>query len=511
MALRPCADATQRAGRHRRRGRTRPATEAARPARRAASTQTVTWRQLDDALAELARSLQRAAQPHATISPRGCGTSRGRPRPWPTWPRRWPASAATRSARTCCSGRRPASNAIAAHRADLVRGADDAAALRLRLEELEEAARSMALEMEFDFLLDPERMLLSIGYLVARRHARRQLLRPAGLGGAARKLLRHRQGRRSGAPLVPPGPRGDAGRPWRGADLVVGIDVRISDAVAGHAGAGRKPARADQSADRAPADRLRRQTLGVPWGVSESAYNARDLEFTYQYSNFGVPGLGLKRGLADNVVVAPYATALATMVDPQAAVRQFGAARRSRRARPLRLLRGAGLHAGPGARRAASVAIVRAFMAHHQGMTIVAIADALLDGVMRARFHAEPIVQATELLLQERMPRDVAVAQPWASEVKSPAQGARRRTLPAVGGFSSAHQATPADASAVERPLHRHADGRRLRLQPLARLGRDPLARRRDLRRLGLLCLPAGRAQRQRLVGRLSAERRRAR
>ena len=62
------------------------------------------------------------------------------------------------------------------------------------------------------------------------------------------------------------------------------------------------------------ADKLR-----LPWGVSESAYNARDLEFTYQYSNFGIPGLGLKRGLADNLVVAPYATGLATMVDPRAA------------------------------------------------------------------------------------------------------------------------------------------------------------------------------------------------
>ena len=64
-------------------------------------------------------------------------------------------------------------------------------------------------------------------------------------------------------------------------------------------------------------------------------------------------------------------------------------------------------------------------------MTIVAIADALLDGAMRARFHAEPIVQATELLLQERMPRDVAVARPWAAEVKSAAKirgrGAVRR------------------------------------------------------------------------------------
>jgi cyclic beta-1,2-glucan synthetase len=62
---------------------------------------------------------------------------------------------------------------------------------------------------------------------------------------------------------------------------------------------------------------------GVPWGVSESAYNVRDLEMTYQYSNFGVPGLGLRRGLGEDVVVAPYATGLAAMVDPAAAVRNF--------------------------------------------------------------------------------------------------------------------------------------------------------------------------------------------
>src|SRR6059058_5028077 len=62
---------------------------------------------------------------------------------------------------------------------------------------------------------------------------------------------------------------------------------------------------------------------GVPWGVSESAYNARDLNLTYQYSNFGVPGLGLKRGLSENVVVTPYATGLAAMIDPQAARRNY--------------------------------------------------------------------------------------------------------------------------------------------------------------------------------------------
>ena len=61
----------------------------------------------------------------------------------------------------------------------------------------------------------------------------------------------------------------------------------------------------------------------LPWGISESAYNARDLQLTYQYSNFGIPGLGLKRGLGEDAVVAPYATALAAIIDPVAAARNF--------------------------------------------------------------------------------------------------------------------------------------------------------------------------------------------
>jgi cyclic beta-1,2-glucan synthetase len=156
--------------------------------------------------------------------------------------------------------------------------------------------------------------------------------------------------------------------------------------------------------------------IGVPWGISESAYNARDKELTYQYSNFGVPGLGFKRGLSKNVVIAPYATALATMVDPAAATANF-----------IRLaaLGGCGRYGFYEALDFTStrlpegklMAVVRAYMAHHQGMTVLAIANALLDGVMRTRFHAEPMIQATELLLQERTPRDVAVAHPRAEEV----------------------------------------------------------------------------------------------
>ena len=142
----------------------------------------------------------------------------------------------------------------------------------------------------------------------------------------------------------------------------------------------------------------------TPWGVSESAYNARDVEFTYQYSNFGVPELGLKRGLADNLVIAPYATGLASMIAPNDAAENFAA------------LNDLGARGTFGFYEAVDFTktrvapskryeIVKAYMAHHQGMTIVALANAVLGDLMPKRFHAEPIVQATELLLQERAPR----------------------------------------------------------------------------------------------------------
>jgi cyclic beta-1,2-glucan synthetase len=131
----------------------------------------------------------------------------------------------------------------------------------------------------------------------------------------------------------------------------------------------------------------------LPWGISESAFNARDLELTYQYSNFGVPGLGLKRGLGENKVIAPYATALGAMVEPQAALRNF---------RRIEAAGGLGrygfyeaLDYTPSRVPAdKDVAVVRAFMAHHQGMTIVALANTVLDGVMRDRFHAEPMIKS---------------------------------------------------------------------------------------------------------------------
>jgi cyclic beta-1,2-glucan synthetase len=179
----------------------------------------------------------------------------------------------------------------------------------------------------------------------------------------------------------------------------------------------------------------------VPWGESESAYNARDLNFTYQYSSFGVPGLGLKRGLSEDIVVAPYATALAAMINPSAAIQNFA---------KLEQAGGRGAYGFYEALDYTStrlpedetVAVVRTYFTHHQGMLLVAISNVVDDGAMRARFHAEPMVQATELLLQERTPRDVLVARPRAEEVSATAR-VRELIPPALRRFTTPHTRIP--------------------------------------------------------------------
>ncbi|HET7755304.1 MAG TPA: glucoamylase family protein, partial [Anaeromyxobacteraceae bacterium] len=157
---------------------------------------------------------------------------------------------------------------------------------------------------------------------------------------------------------------------------------------------------------------------GVPWGISESAYDAVDRHDNYQYKAFGVPGLGLKRGLASELVVAPYATALAALVEPAAAannLRRLVAAGLDGAYGPYDAVdfsrrRGDSEDAAPAGKPEGKV--VRTYLAHHQGMTLTAIANVLRDNRMVERFHADPRVQATELLLQERAPRHVPVMRP---------------------------------------------------------------------------------------------------
>ena len=212
---------------------------------------------------------------------------------------------------------------------------------------------------------------------------------------------------------------------------------------------------------------------GVPWGISESGFNARDLAQRYQYSGFGVPGLGIRRGLSDALVIAPYATALATMIRPDAAVRNLARLTASGAAGRYRL-REALDYTARRLPRGASVAIVNSYMAHHQGMVVAALGNVVNNRAMVERFHAEPAVEATELLLQERMPRDTLAARPR-PEVTSAANV--RDTVPPISRrFTSPHDTVPRTHLPVQRALRRDGDGCRRRLQPLGRSRGEPLA-----------------------------------
>ena len=157
---------------------------------------------------------------------------------------------------------------------------------------------------------------------------------------------------------------------------------------------------------------------GVPWGISESGYNTIDQYKTYQYRAFGVPGMGLKRGLAEDLVIAPYASALALMVAPELACRN------------LERLDADGQQGAYGFYEAvdytpsrlppgAVSVTVRQFMAHHEGMSLLSLASVLLDKPMQRRFLSDPMLRAADLLLQERVPKAAAPVYPHATEASA--------------------------------------------------------------------------------------------
>ena len=143
---------------------------------------------------------------------------------------------------------------------------------------------------------------------------------------------------------------------------------------------------------------------GVPWGISESGYNAIDVHLNYQYRAFGVPGLGLKRGLGEDLVVAPYASALALMLVPGPAVLNLQQLAASGLAGRFGLFEAID-YTPSRLRRGDASAVVRSFMVHHQAMSLLAFAHVLLAQPMQKRFASDPLLKATLLLLQERIPR----------------------------------------------------------------------------------------------------------
>ena len=144
--------------------------------------------------------------------------------------------------------------------------------------------------------------------------------------------------------------------------------------------------------------------VNVPWGISESGYNAVDASMNYQYRAFGVPGTGMKRGLADDLVIAPYASMMGLMVNPEAAVKNL------QRMAELGFMGKYGFYeaidyTASRLPRGQTFAIVKSFMAHHQGMGFLAISYLLHNRPMQRRFESDPQFQATLPLLQERVPR----------------------------------------------------------------------------------------------------------
>ncbi len=315
-----------------------------------------------------------------------------------------------------------------------------AKALRQRALSLAVRAERLAGAMDFEFLYDPMRKLFPIGYRVTDNHydaSYYDLLaseaRQASLVAISKGDIPIEHWFRLGRPATPVG-RDAALLSWSGSMFEYLMPYLVMDAA---------PDTLIERTQRLIVERQIRYGAdrGVPWGISESAYNARDLDLTYQYSHFGVPGLGLARGLSEDLVIAPYATALAAMIAPRSALRNF------------RRLAEEGARGGMGFYEAIDYtpervpqgsrsAVVRAYMAHHQGMTILALTNVLLQGILRRRFHAVPIIGANDLLLQERVPRDVAVQRPRAEEVHAVRHV--REVVPTVERrFHSPHERTP--------------------------------------------------------------------
>ena len=329
--------------------------------------------------------------------------------------------------------------------------------------------------MDFSFLMDPENKLLSIGYRLgesALDPSHYDLLaseaRLASFVGIAKGELPPSHWFRLGRSMTPMG--ADAALiSWSGSMFEYLMPLLVM----------RSPP--ESILDTTYRAVVRRQIeygndRQVPWGISEAAYAARDVRLVYQYQAFGVPGLGFERGLSEDLVVAPYATMLAAMVEPRLAVTN------------LARLDGLGAMGTYGYYESLDFTpsrlpengepvLVRAFMAHHQAMSLVALTNVIFNGLVRDLFHAEPAVRAAELLLHERVPRDLEVARPRAEEVAEAAHPLEE-AKGAVRRVTSPHGPVPVTHILSNGRLTSGRHRGRFRLQPVGGAGRQPLAGR---------------------------------
>jgi cyclic beta-1,2-glucan synthetase len=331
--------------------------------------------------------------------------------------------------------------ALAQRRADLERQPADSAELADRAARLAGLADDLVEEMEFGFLFDRQRGLFSIGYNVTdgRRDASfydtfASEARLASFVAIAIGQIPHDHWFKLGRTLTPSG-RARALLSWSASMFEYFMPLLVMRAY---------PATLLDETYRAVIDRQMQYAASrkVPWGMSESAYNAQDLDRNYQYRAFGVPGLGLKRGLGEDLVVAPYASILAAPLVAIDVRRNLESLARIGMAgrygfyeaidfTPARL---------PDPR--SRGVVLPTFMAHHQGMSLVALDNALHDFPMQRRFHGEPRVQAADLLLQERIPHEVPLRNP-PIELADHVPSARAATAAQVRVYTTPHTLSP--------------------------------------------------------------------
>ncbi|HEY8166298.1 MAG TPA: glucoamylase family protein [Gemmatimonadaceae bacterium] len=306
-----------------------------------------------------------------------------------------------------------------------------------RLEAIAERARTYALEMDFKFLFDQRRKLFAIGYQQAANsfdNSYYDLLaseaRLASFIAIAKDDIPVDHWFRLGRALTAAGGTRTLVS-WNGSMfeyLMPALVLKTFPATLldqTHHGAVKR--HISYGAER-----------GVPWGMSESAYNARDRSLAYQYRGFGVPDLALKRGLSKDLVIAPYATVLAMLVEPHQAVRNLSALETEGALGPYGFRDAIDYtRPVPGSRKA----VVGAYMAHHIGMSIVAFDNALNRKIWQERFHSDPLVRSAELILQERIPRRLTVQEIYhGTDV---AHVPTEMEKPAVRDFETPHTPQP--------------------------------------------------------------------
>ena len=295
------------------------------------------------------------------------------------------------------------------HIADSIFDLANVDSLRQRLAKLRDQMRELAFGMEYAFLYRPERRLLSIGFRVETNEldaACYDLLaseaRLTSLFAIAKGDLPTEHWYRLGRQVVPVGSRG-ALVSWSGSMFEYLMPPLVMQE--------RQGGILNQTNNLVVQEQMnyaKRLGSDIPWGISEAAFNARDHYMHYQYTNFGVPSLGLKRGLGQNAVIAPYASILASQYRPAAALENL---------QKLRKVGALGIYGFHDAvdftptrvPEGKKCAVVYNYYAHHHGMSIAAIANVAFNGRLRELFHADPVIEAAELLLQEKAPRDIPV------------------------------------------------------------------------------------------------------